>query len=84
MYEVIIENSAEGFINNLDKIKKKRILDKISELENFPFLGKKLKGRLEGLRSLRIDEFREIYTIKDIELIILVLKIGNRSKIYKI
>jgi len=84
MYSVIIGNPAQGFIKKLDKSKQKRVLNKISELEENPQLGKKLKGKLSGLRNLRIDEFRIIYTIKDIELIVLVVKVGERSKIYKI
>ena len=84
MYTIDIGAPAQGFISKLDKIKKKKILDKISELENYPFLGKKLRGRLMGLRCLRVDEFRVIYTLKDIELLILVLKVGERRKVYKI
>jgi len=39
-------------------------------------------GKLAGLWSLRIGDYRALYQIRHNELIILVLKIGHRKNIY--
>ncbi|MBU0760394.1 MAG: type II toxin-antitoxin system RelE/ParE family toxin [Nanoarchaeota archaeon] len=82
MYEIIFEEPAKQFIKRLDTSKQKRILEKIEQLQHNPRLGKPLLGRLSGLKSLRIDDYRVIYTVKEIELIVLVLKVGQRKDVY--
>jgi mRNA interferase RelE/StbE len=42
---------------------------------------KKLKGR-EGWR-IRVGDYRVIYSITDKELLVLVVRIGHRSEIYR-
>jgi len=81
-YAVSLTNQAEGFLSKLNKPKQIEIRNKIRQLKENPRLGKPLTGRLNGLRSLRISEYRAVYTIKDIELFILILKIGHRKNIY--
>ena len=82
MYEIILEEQAKQFIKSLNKNRQKVILNKIEKLAENPYLGKSLIGKLAGLRTLRIDKFRIIYTIKSLELVVLVLKAGNRNHIY--
>ena len=86
MYEIIVQHPAERFIKNLKKEEQTRLLDAISELEKNPRLGKELKGKLYGLRSLRIDteenSYRVIFKIEDIKLIVLVLQAGYRDDVY--
>lgn len=82
MYEVLVSNQAENFLKTLDKPQQVRIRDKIRKLVYNPRLGKALVGRLAGSRNLRIDQYRVIYTIRDIELVVLVVKIGRRGSVY--
>jgi len=82
MHEIIFEEPAKQFIRKLSKDKQKEILDKISQLKNNPSLEKPLVGKLSGARRLSISEFKVIYTIKDIELIVLILKVNHRKNIY--
>ena len=86
MYEAIIQHPAERFIKNLKKEEQTKLFDAIEQLEENPHLGKELKGRLSGLRSLRVDTlestYRVIYKIEDIKLIVLVLQAGYRDNIY--
>jgi len=82
MYEIILEEPAKQFIRDLSKEKQKRILSKISELKENPWLGKRLKGKLSGLRSLRVDSYRVVYNVREIELVVLVLKAGSRDSVY--
>lgn len=82
MYEAIIEPPAERFILQLKKEEQIKLLDAIEQLENNPRLGKELVGRLQGLRSLRMDSYRIIYKVEDLKLLVLVLRIGHRENIY--
>ena len=82
MHEVIIEPPAERFIKQLSKEEQKKILDYIEQLGENSRLGKELVGRLQGLRSLRVDTYRIIYKIEDLKLLVLVLRIGHRKNIY--
>lgn len=60
---------------------KKVIEDKLSQ-DPCRF-GKPLRNTLKNTRSLRVGKYRIVYEIKNNELIVLVLKIGNRGKVYK-
>ena len=82
MYEIIFEYPAERFIKSLDKDKQIKVRDFIKKLSENPFKGKRLVGRLEGLRSLRFDNFRVVYKVEEMKLIVLVLRIGYRGEIY--
>ena len=82
MYTIIIEPSAEKFITKLDKQEQIRLLRKIDGLKVKPYLGKMLTGQLAGIRSLRIGDYRVLYSVKEDKLIIFVLNAGNRKNIY--
>jgi len=82
MYIIILEKEAEKFLGKIDKTIAERITKKIHELKNNPELGKPLVGRLSGLWSLRIGDYRAVYQIRKSELVVLVLKIGHRKDVY--
>lgn len=82
MYEIIFEYPAERFIKSLDRDKQIKVRDFIKKLAENPHKGKELVGRLQGLRSLRFDNFRVIYKIEEMKLVVLVLRIGYRGDIY--
>ena len=82
MYKIIFEKKAENFLRKLERKEQERIAKKFNELENNPELGKPLTGKLAGLWSLRIGDYRTIYQIRKSELLILVLKIGHRKDVY--
>ncbi len=82
MYSIEIQSPAEKFLKKLDKKEQRRIINKLKELKKNPEIGKPLVGKLAGLWSLRIGIYRTIYQIRHSELLILILKIGHRKKIY--
>tara|TARA_Y100000310_G_C19955493_1_gene478802 strand:+ start:106 stop:384 length:279 start_codon:yes stop_codon:yes gene_type:complete len=45
--------------------------------------GKPLRSTLKNLRSLRIGNYRVVYAVKNRELIVLVLTIAKRDKVYE-
>ena len=82
MYEIIFRNPAKSFLRKLDKETQGKIIEKIEKLKINPRLGKPLTGSLKGLWRLRHDNYRIIYKIKDLELIIYVMTIGPRRNVY--
>ena len=82
MYKIILERPAERFFRKLDRKEQERIAKKANELSLNPKLGKPMVGKLAGLWSLRIGDYRAIYQIRHDKLIVLVLKIGHRKNIY--
>ena len=82
MYDIQFTKEAENFFNKLDKPIQKEIAKKIDSLKENPKLGKPLTANLSGMWSLRIGKFRVIYTVKNKELVILVVEIGHRKKVY--
>jgi len=79
-FQVFLHPKANDFLEKLDEDTKKRLLNKIKELE-----GNKHKGRqLTHLDcfSLRVGDYRVIYEIHDKEKRIVVLFIGHRRNVY--
>ncbi len=82
MYELEFTSQSEKFLKKLDGKEQSRMDKKFLDLQNNPKIGKPLVGKLAGLWSLRVGDYRAIYEIKHDKLIILILKIGNRKNIY--
>ena len=56
--------------------------DRLSTLKDPKTIGKPMKYSYVGLWRYRIDKFRIICKIEDDKLVILVLKVGMRDKVY--
>ena len=67
-------------LKKLDRQVQIRILREIKILEENPFSGKRLRGRLSGLLSLRIGDYRIIYQVSKDRIVILT--VGHRKTIY--
>ncbi len=74
-------------MKKLDKSVQRQILDYFDECiassPNPRRFGKSLKARFSGLWRYRIGDYRAICRIEDKKLIVLVVRIGHRSKAYK-
>lgn len=81
-YRILLSPKSSLFLKKLNKEDRERIERKLADLSNNPELGKPLVGRLSGLWSLRIGDYRAVYEIKHNELLILVLKLGHRKNVY--
>lgn len=82
-YKILLAPRANDFLKKLEKKEKERIEKRLKELSDNPELGKPLVGKLTGLWSLRIGDYRAVYSIKNKELLILILKIGHRKNVYE-
>ena len=83
MYKVNLSSEAEKDLNAIDKKIKPKIISALLNLRNNPFAGKKLSGRLRNCYSLRVWPYRIIYLLDKKELLVLVIRIGQRSKVYR-
>ena len=84
-YKVIYSEAASKAIERLDKPIHERILkfvDKIETSINPRFSGKALKGSDKEWRY-RVGDYRLICEIKDMELIVWMVRIGHRREVYR-
>jgi len=82
MHEIVFDKKALIFLEKLDKNTQNIIGKKIENLKTNSKLGKPLTGKLGGLWSLRVGDYRAIYQIRHDKLVILVLKLGYRKNVY--
>jgi mRNA-degrading endonuclease RelE of RelBE toxin-antitoxin system len=68
-------------LKNLDKDNQIRILRDLKILEEQPFVGKRLAGRLSEVMSFRVGEYRVIYQVS--EKIIIIRTVSHREQVYK-
>jgi len=82
---VKFKKSVEKDLKKLDKKDQINILEFLSTkiIDNPRTYGKALKGYSPPLWRYRVGNFRIICDIKDKEVVVLVLRIGNRRDIYK-
>jgi len=81
-YSIQIEKDALAQLKKIDQVYQKLIIKNIDKLKIDPFIGKQLKGNWASLRRIRVSNYRVIYSIKNNELIVLILRIGHRKNVY--
>lgn len=83
-YSILLAPPAERQFKALTEPLQKRIVKRLRTLKEDPrHQGvKKLAGE-DDLYRIREGDYRIIYTIRDKELIVLVVKIGDRRDVYR-
>lgn len=82
-YRVFLTKEARRNIEKLDPSIRKTIRKAIESLMINPLKGKPLAYDLAGLHSLRTADYRIIYRIREMQLIIIVVAVGHRRELYK-
>ncbi|RKY07577.1 MAG: type II toxin-antitoxin system RelE/ParE family toxin [Planctomycetota bacterium] len=84
MYKVDVGPKASKFVRKQDAIVQQQLIRKLRELENDPRPHgcKRLQGK-KNLYRVRSGDYRIIYTIKDNQLLVLVVQIGHRRDVYR-
>jgi len=82
-FSLVYTREARKNIDKLDPSIQQVIQRALEALKVDPYKGKQLSYELSGLRSFRTSDYRIIYRIKDMELIIIVISVGHRKEIYK-
>jgi len=79
-------DAARRQLRKLDKQSARRILDymdkRVAPLEDARSLGKALHGPLGDLWRYRVGDFRIICELRDKEIWIVVVRVGNRKDVY--
>ena len=83
MARVVLARSARNQLLDLDWPLIDAIEDALSLLERDPAAGHALRGRLRGLRSLRVGSYRIIYQLIDAGQTVRVAAIRHRSIAYR-
>ena len=84
-YKIKFEENASKAFDGLDKSTQKTIakfLNRCELIENPRCFGKALQHNLYGLWRYRIGKYRLIANIQDDILLILIVDLGKRDKIY--
>ena len=85
-YNVEYSKTAVNIIKKMDSSTSKLIRTWIEKnlmnTENPRIKGKPLTGDLKGLWRYRVGDYRILAEIQDAKIVILILDIGHRSKIY--
>lgn len=78
--------AARRQLRALDQLSAMHILHALTTLGDDPYRSdadiKKLSGH-DGVYRLRVNNFRVAYRVDDGELVILVIKVGNRRDVYR-
>jgi len=82
-YKVTFKSSVAKDHKSLPKADIKRILAKIDTLIENPRREGAIKLSGQNLYRIRQGLYRIVYEIRDMELVVQVIKIGHRSDVYK-
>ena len=86
LWRVDFSAKADKQLLSLDKPIRERIRKFVKDLAVLPnprLRGEPLTGNLSDFWKYRIGDYRLICRIHDEELVVLVIKIGHRSEVYK-
>lgn len=83
MYEVVLSRDAARALEKATPAMKRRIIAALKRARANPQSGKRLRGELEGLFSLRIGGMRAVYEVDAEKKAVVVHAIGPRGDIYK-
>ena len=83
-YSIYFNRRIKKLLERLDKSQKERIRTRLLSLSKDPFIGdvKKVEGR-ENVYRVRIGDYRVLYLLDRKEKEIYVVKIDNRSRVYR-
>lgn len=73
----------ERMLKRLPPDRQRILLERASELEGNPYLGKGLTGPLRGLMSLRVGDYRVIYFVDQRKNTVWLIAVGHRKSVYE-
>lgn len=82
-YSVRIKASAAKQLARLDARTRRLLVEQIDRLATDPHVGTVLKGELDGLRRVRVGAYRIVFEVRKRELLVLALRVGHRSSVYR-
>jgi len=87
IYRLLLHKSVTKFLEKCPSKQRQEIKQKLELLKQNPYSNSQLDIKImqgyEEVYRLRVGQYRLIYQIKQNELIIFVMKAGNRGDVYK-
>lgn len=83
MARVVLARSARDALRDLGYPLDEAVLDALDLLQREPQAGRRLRGRLKGLWSLRVGIYRIIYELRDDEAVVRVVAIRHLVDAYR-
>ncbi len=81
--KVILSKEAQKSYTHFPISEQKKVKKRLFSLQNNPYSGKKLEGKLFGYRSIRAWPYRIIYHVNEKEQTVEVSNILHRQGAYK-
>lgn len=83
-YQLLFDDKVVKDLKKIDKLWQKKIINTIKEkLPINPYIGKKLVGDLAPYYRLIVGDYRVVYDIEELEIIVTVIRIRHRKDIYR-
>lgn len=83
-YAVEFERSAKKELDRLDSSIRARVLRKVAALEEDPRPpGATRLAGADDLWRIRIGDYRVVYAIEDDRLVVIVVRVAGRGKVYR-
>lgn len=82
-YSVVLPPAVEASLKHLHPALKQKIKEALKTIEEAPYLGKPLQGKLAGLVSFRATHYRIVYQVLLSDRKIEIVDIGPRRGIYE-
>ena len=84
MFQLVIKPAAEKLMDRLPGKVRQRVVQALAELRDEPRPSgcAKLAGS-EELWRIRVGQYRVVYTIRQSQLLVVVLRIGQRGGVYR-
>lgn len=81
-YDLKIERQARKNLKKLDPPIYRRLITALTSIQTDPSVGKPLSGPYAGSRSYRVGAYRIVYKVYESILVVLVIELGHRGKMY--
>ena len=83
MARLITTRRFERDFRRLPKEMKRRVDEALRLLAHNPYMGLPLRGKLRGLRSLRVGDWRVIYSVNEAEKTVVLRAVKHRRAVYR-
>jgi len=82
-YKLVITHNFDRGMRRLNHVTREKARAALKTIQEKPYENKELIGRLKGLRSARIGDYRIIYAINEMNKTVVLISVGPRERIYE-
>lgn len=82
-YGIVLSKKASRTLEGITSELRSRLNKAIEGIADDPYTGKHLHGKLDGLLSVRVGDWRIVYEVDSKSMKIVIHGIGTRGQVYK-